>query len=64
MNTLLTIGEIARRLGVERHHVQYVVRSRGIKPIGKAAKLRVFDETAVGVIGEALAAINSSRGAA
>ena len=34
--TLLTVGEIARRLGQEVHRIEYVIRSRNIRPVGWA----------------------------
>ena len=39
-----TVGEIARRLGVPVHRVQYVIRSRGIRPACRAGIARVFSE--------------------
>ena len=35
--TLPTVGEIARRTGKAVHCVDYVIRTRGIKPIGARA---------------------------
>ena len=40
--TLLTVGEIARRLGQEVHRIEYVIRSRNIRPVGWAGHARVF----------------------
>jgi len=40
--TLLTVGEIARRLGQRLHRVEYVIRSRNILPAGWAGHARVF----------------------
>ena len=37
-----TVGEIARRLEVPVHRVEYVVRTRQIDPIGMAGNARVF----------------------
>ena len=36
--TLPTVGEIARRTGKAVHCVDYVIRTRGIKPIGRATR--------------------------
>lgn len=39
---MLTVGEIARRLGVPVHRVLYVIRSRAIRPACRAGNARVF----------------------
>ena len=39
---LLTTGEIARRLDERTHRVEYIIKSRGIRPAGRAGHLRVF----------------------
>jgi len=47
MNTvesLLTVGEIARRLGLPVHRVEYVIRSRKIPPVSWAGHARVFHD--------------------
>jgi hypothetical protein len=51
---LVTVGDIARRLGVPTHRVQYVILARGIKPAGRAGVLRLFDAEAVERIAAAL----------
>ena len=45
--TLPTTGEIARRLNVPTHRVNYVVESRGIEPAGWAGHAKVFSEADV-----------------
>jgi len=40
--TLLTVGEIARRLDQALHRVEYVIRSRNIRTAGWAGHARVF----------------------
>jgi DNA-binding transcriptional MerR regulator len=45
MTKALTVGEIARRLGWPLHKVDYLIRSRGIKPRIRAGNLRVFPES-------------------
>jgi len=42
--TVPTVGEIARRLGVPVHRVAYMLRSRGCHPVARAGNLRVFRE--------------------
>ncbi len=43
---LLTIGELAQRLGVPVHRVAYLIRARGIDHAADAAGARVFDADA------------------
>lgn len=52
---LLTVGEIAQRLGVPLHRVEYLIRSRGISPRSRAGQLRVFTEEDVLRLAEELA---------
>jgi hypothetical protein len=40
--SLLTVGEIARQLQEPIHRIEYVIRSRGVQPIGWAGHARVF----------------------
>lgn len=42
--SLLTVGEIARRVGQPRHRVEYLIRSRQIVPCGWAGHARIFQE--------------------
>ena len=58
---LPTVGEIARRLGQPVHRIEYVIRSRRIRPEGRAGGLRVFSEQAVEQISSALAAIDGRK---
>jgi hypothetical protein len=53
-NQLVTVGDIARRLGVPTHRVQYVILRDGIKAAGRAGVLRLFDTEAVERIAAAL----------
>ncbi|MCC6322111.1 MAG: hypothetical protein IT438_11830 [Phycisphaerales bacterium] len=56
-----TVGEIARRLEREVHEVQYVIRTRGIKPEARAGNLRIFSEAAVARIASELRRIDAER---
>jgi DNA-binding transcriptional MerR regulator len=56
-----TIGEIARRLTVPPHRVEYIIRAREIKPCGRAGNARVFDEAAVEVIATELDRIELAK---
>lgn len=40
---LLTVGVIASRIGVPIHRIEYLIVSRGIEPVARAGKLRVFN---------------------
>jgi DNA-binding transcriptional MerR regulator len=57
-----TVGEIARRHNVPIHRVEYVIRSRGIQPVGRAGNARVFAERDVARIGSELCRIAQERG--
>lgn len=59
---MLTIGEIARRLGKPVHRVQYIIRARGIRPYGWAGNARVFPEDAVDIIAAEIERIQSAKG--
>ena len=56
-----TIGEIARRLGVSIHRIEYVIRARGIEPCGRAGNARVFDEATVDLISAELKQIEKTK---
>lgn len=56
-----TTGEIARSLDEPTHRVEYVIRTRGIAPCGRAGNARVFDEAAVELIRSELERIDSGR---
>ena len=55
--TLPTVGEIARRRNVPIHAVEYVIKTRGILPAGRAGNVRVFSEDDVLLIASELEAI-------
>ena len=57
-----TVGEIARRLGEPIWRIEYLIRSRDIKPITRAGNARVFSEADVNRIGEELSRIDSEKG--
>lgn len=39
---LLTVGEVAETLGVPIYRLQYLIRTRNIKPVQRAGILRLF----------------------
>lgn len=58
---MLTIGEIARRLGKPIHRIEYVVRARQICPCGWAGNARIFPEEAVETIALELQRIDAAK---
>ena len=57
-----TVGEIARRTGQPVHRVEYVIRTRNIKPRGLAGNARVFDDADVERIASELRRIEREKG--
>jgi DNA-binding transcriptional MerR regulator len=55
MPALLTLPQVAQRLGVPAHRVDYVVESRAIEPAGRLGRYRVYGEAEVERIKAALA---------
>lgn len=66
MSTLLpsmpTIGKIQRRTGATPHQIDYIIKSRRIRPVGRAGNARVFSESDVRRIADELRRIASARG--
>jgi hypothetical protein len=58
---LPTVGVIADRIGEAVHRIEYVIRSRGIEPLGRAGNARVFSEQAVERIAAELRRIGEAR---
>ncbi len=56
-----TVGEIARRMGKPIHCVDYVIRTRGIKPIGRAGNANIYAETDIPYIASELRRIDEER---
>ncbi len=54
-SSVLTVGVMADRLGVARHRVEYVIRSRGIEPMNWAGNARIFSEASLEYIASELA---------
>ncbi len=59
---LLTVGEIARRLGQPVHRIEYIILSRKIQPAGWAGHARVFADSDLGRIAGELRRIAEDRG--
>jgi hypothetical protein len=61
---LRTAGVIAAELGQPLSRVLYVLRSRDIKPIGRAGILRLYDRSAVAAVASELSSIDQRHGGA
>ena len=57
----LTSGELARRCGAPLHRVTHILTSRNVQPIALAGCLRIYNEAAVGLVRDELAAIDAKR---
>lgn len=58
---LWTVARIAKHLEVARHRVEYVIDTRGIRPIDRAGIARVFAEDDIDLIRDALRRIDIER---
>lgn len=54
MPELKTTGQVAEHLGEPIYRVEYVIKTRKIKPAGRAARFRLFDANGVQQIRQAL----------
>ncbi len=61
MIDLLTVGDIARRIGVPRAQIDYALDKGGIRERGRAGILRLFSVDQLPVIQAALATVRSRR---
>lgn len=59
-----TVGEIARRLGVPVHRVEYVLRARRIEPAGRAGNAYVYSDADVDRIASELRRMDAERSGA
>ena len=53
MSALLTVGDVARQLGLPRARLDYAIDKAGIRERGRAGILRLFSEDQVPVIAAA-----------
>jgi len=61
--TLLTVGEIARRLAVPLHRVEYVLRTRPqLRPLTRVANVRIYNEGVLQFVAGELQRIDTERG--
>jgi hypothetical protein len=59
--TVPTVGEIARREGVPIHRVEYLIRARGIRPVGRAGAAYIYSEVDADLITAELRRIRGER---
>lgn len=59
MNELLTVGDVARRIGERRSRVEYAIEKAGIRERSRAGILRLFGPDQVPVIEAALKTIRT-----
>lgn len=57
-----TVGEIARRLGEPVHRIEYVIRTREIKPVSRAGHAGIYSEGDVQYIASELRRIDEEKG--
>ena len=61
MPELMTIGDIARQIGVARSKLDYAVQKAGIQERRRAGIIRLFSSDQIVVIRAALATVRPSR---
>ena len=57
-----TVGVISRRLGIPTHRVNYIVRTRGIRPASRAGMAHIYNEADVERIASEARRIDEDRG--
>ena len=62
MKKFLTVGEVAKKVNCPIWQVQYLLRARDIKPIGRAGVLRLFAPGVVDVLRRELDTIQRRKG--
>ena len=62
MSERLTVGDIARRIGVPRARIDYALDKAGIRERGRAGILRLFSVEQIPVIEAALQTVRTRKG--
>jgi hypothetical protein len=62
MGNLMSVGQIAKHFNDEIWRVEYILRSRRIKPLGKLGNANIYGAAAVRLVGEALKTIREKKG--
>jgi hypothetical protein len=47
---LITVGDIAKKLDIDRDAVAYAIRKENIEPVGRAGLVRLFPDTALDTV--------------
>ena len=58
---IMTAGDIAKEIGVDRDAVTYAIRKAGIEPVGRAGIVRLFSSAAVTSVREFLSSKRQVR---
>lgn len=58
---LASVGDIGRKLNVPAHRVDYVIKSRGVRPVARIGGWRVFDRDGAERITRGVAEIERRR---
>ena len=61
MSALLTVGDVARQIGVPRSRLDYAIDKAGIRERSRAGILRLFSSDQIPVMEAALTAVRSRR---
>lgn len=56
-----SVGAIAKRFGVDVHQVEYVIRARALKSVGRAGNANLYDESTVERIGVELEQVAAKK---
>jgi hypothetical protein len=60
-STIHTVGTLARACGEPVHRILYIIRTRGIAPVGRAGIVRLYDEAAARWVASELQRIADDR---
>lgn len=58
---VITIGEIARRVGRPVHRVEYVIRTRRVTPLARAGNAMIYTDADVDYIASVLDRLDRER---
>ncbi len=61
MELFLTTGQVAQQANIPLWKAQYLIKTRGIKPIGRAGVMRMFSPDVVGVLRSELHSIQAKK---
>jgi len=60
-HSLLTLGQLANRLGVSTHRLKYAIDQYRIAPVSRVGIIRVWSDDSIPLIRSALARIASNK---